>query len=250
MWLTLVFPFTLLALWQVASLARPDSMLFASPQDVWAALLSVLRHGKLADALSSSLLRAVSGCLLGAALGLLLGLINGLSFASERLTDTTLKMVHAIPSLAVVPLFIIWFGIGELSKILLIAFATFTILYISTFQAVRSSDPRLLEMARTQRLRPIERIFHVVLPGALPGVLEGLRYAMSVTWFVLIAAETVGANSGIGFVATQARDYLQTGLVFLCALIYVVLGLVSDALILLLRRRLLRWHPSQKLRPQ
>ncbi|MDH4989331.1 ABC transporter permease [Aquamicrobium lusatiense] len=250
LWLALLLPLTLLALWQVAGAAHLDSILFASPQDVWAALVSVFRRGRLANALSSSLLRAVAGCTLGIVFGLAFGVVNGLSIVSERLTDTTLKMVHAIPSLAVVPLFIIWFGIGELSKILLIAFATFTIVYISTSQAVRNSDPRLLEMARTQRLGVIDRIRHVVLPGALPGILEGLRYAMSVTWFVLIAAETIGANSGIGFIATQARDYLQTGLVLLCVLIYASLGLISDFLILLLRRRLLRWHPSQKQRSQ
>lgn len=248
-WLALILPVTLFALWQGWSLAGFDNTLFASPQKVWASFVSVIRRGTLVDALGSSLMRALAGFALGVAIGLALGVLNGLSQISERLTDTTIRMIHAIPSLAVVPLFIIWFGIGELSKILLIAFATFSIVYISALQAIRNNDPRLLEMARTQRLGRLATIRHIILPGALPGILEGIRYAMSVTWFVLIAAETIGTDSGIGFVAAQARDYLNTGLVFLCVLIYAGLGLISDLLIGHLRRRLLRWHPSQKTAP-
>ena len=243
-WISLVAPALLLVLWQGWSLLGSDNALFASPLKVWTALLTVIRRGSLADALSSSLGRALTGFAIGATIGLGLGILNGLSAASERLTDTTIKMVHSVPSLAVVPLFIIWFGIGELSKVLLIAFAISTIVYISMLQAIRNTDPRLIEMARTYRLSVSQRIFHVVLPGAMPGILDGIRYAMSVTWFVLIAAETIGTDSGIGFMAALARDYLQTGLVFLCVLIYAALGLISDALIRLLRRYLLRWNPS------
>ncbi|MGC4074409.1 MAG: ABC transporter permease subunit [Nibricoccus sp.] len=194
-----------------------------------------------------SLHRALLGLLLGGGLGLLFGIANGLTRTGERLFDTSLQMLRTVPHLALIPLAIIWFGIGEPSKLFLISLGTFFPVYLNTFHGIRSVDAKLIEAARIYGLRGPGLIFGVILPGALPSVLVGLRYALGVMWVTLIVAETIATQSGIGFLINEAREFMQTPVILAGILIYALLGKLADDVTRQLERLCLPWHPSQRL---
>ena len=240
-----LLPVLLVAAWQAASsggLLR-DAVLPA-PAAVATAAWQLTWSGELPHHMAVSFLRAVAGLAVGGGIGFALGLANGLSTWSDRLTDTTLQMARNVPHLALIPLVILWFGIGEEAKLFLVALGVFFPLYVNTLHGIRSVDPQLVEMGRCYGMTRTVLFRRVILPGALPSVFVGLRFALGVMWLTLIVAETIAAQSGIGYMAMQARDFLQTDVIVLAIAIYAGLGKLADAVTRALERRCLAWHPA------
>jgi sulfonate transport system permease protein len=188
--------------------------------------------------------RALTGLAVGGGLGLLLGLLTGSSRLAETLLDSTIQMVRNIPALALIPLVILWFGIDETAKLFLIATAVFFPLYLNTFHGIRGVDPGLIEMGRTYGLSRWQLYTQIVLPGALSSILVGLRFSLGLMWVILIVAETISAQAGIGYLTMNAREFLQTDIVLVGILLYALLGKLADVFAKGLERYWLRWHPG------
>jgi len=237
-------PALILALWQAtSSLGWLSANVLPSPIGVLRAFWKLTLSGELAQNIGVSFLRAAAGFAIGGSIGFALGLANGLSKLSETLTDSTLQMVRNIPHLALIPLVILWFGIDEGAKLFLVALGVFFPVYINTLHGVRTVDPQLIEMGRSYGMTSSELFRRVILPGALPSIFVGLRFALGVMWLTLIVAETIAAQSGLGYMAMQAREFMQTDVVVLAILIYALLGKAADSTARLLERRFLQWNP-------
>lgn len=238
-------PLLLLLLWEAGSRAGliPERTL-AAPSAVIGTMLELVRSGELPSNLLVSFGRAALGLFIGVVLGVVLGLIAGLSRSGEVAVDPLMQIKRTIPALALTPLFIVWFGIGETPKIALIAFATVFPVYLNLYSGIRSVDLRLLDAARSFGLSRLEQIWHVILPGALPSLLVGLRYALSVSILVLVVAEQINASAGLGFLINNARDFLRTDIIVVCLMVYALLGLGADWLVRTLESRALVWRPS------
>ncbi|HUN94073.1 MAG TPA: aliphatic sulfonate ABC transporter permease SsuC [Burkholderiaceae bacterium] len=240
-----VVPVLVLAAWELASRAGwLATRVLPEPWAVAKAFRELLRSGELWHHVAVSSVRALAGLLIGGGLGLLLGLLTGTFRVAEALLDTTLQMVRNIPALALIPLVILWFGIDEAAKLFLVAVGVFFPVYLNTFHGIRAVDPALVEMARSYGLRGWALYRHVVLPGALPSVLVGLRFALGLMWVLLIVAETISAQAGIGYLTMNAREFMQTDVVLVGILLYALLGKLADVLSRALERGLLRWHPG------
>jgi sulfonate transport system permease protein len=242
-WARWVSPILLLVLWQVASSTGllPDTTI-GSPEDIATAAWDLIKDGQLSDALVVSLRRVALGVLFGVALAIVFGLAAGLSQWGDVLLDPPMQMARTIPLYGVVPLFIVWFGIGESTKVILIALGVMVPLYINLTAALRGIDPELREVADTLRLTRWERLRHLIFPAALPGALVGLRLSLAVAWLVLIVSETINADSGIGFIVNNARTFLQNDVIVVGLLTYAVLGLLTDFVVRLMERWALRWQ--------
>jgi sulfonate transport system permease protein len=240
-----ILPAVVVIVWEL--LARigfiPPSVLPA-PTAVAAALWRVVRSGELLDNIAISFWRASIGFLIGGTVGFAFGLANGLSRFSEALTDTTLQMVRNVPHLALIPLVILWFGIDESAKLFLVSLGVFFPIYINTLAGIRAVDPQLVEMGRTYGMSGRELFTRVILPGALPSIFVGVRFALGIMWLTLIVAETIAASSGIGHMAMQAREFMMTDVVVLSILIYALLGKLADTIARALERRTLSWNPA------
>jgi sulfonate transport system permease protein len=236
-------PLALLVVWQLCSVAGilPEDKL-AAPSQIVQNAYDLLFHGDLLDALWVSLRRALLGFLLGSAIAISAGLAVGFSRIGDATIDPLMQMVRTIPLFGLVPLFIIWFGISELPKILLVALGVAVPLYLNLVGALRSVDTDLYDVADTLRLTPRERLRHVLLPGALPGTLIGLRQALGFAWLALIGAEQINASSGLGFMINNARDAQETDTVVVGLIAYAILGLLTDAIVRRMERRALRWR--------
>ena len=242
-----LIPFGLIVLWQAASSAGllSDSVL-PSPFAVLAAGWRLTLTGELPRNVEVSFLRAMAGLVVGGGIGFALGLANGLSTLSDRLTDSTLQMIRNVPHLALIPLVILWFGIEEEAKLFLVALGVFFPIYANTLHGVRSVDPQLIEMAKSYRMPRADLFFRVILPGALPSIFVGLRYALGIMWLTLIVAETIAAQSGIGYMAMQAREFMLIDVVVLSILIYALLGKLADVVARALERACLSWNPNYR----
>jgi len=240
-----VIPLLLMVLWQTAASAGwlPRTV-FPAPSDVLAAAGHLLFKGELLRHVAVSGLRAAVGFMLGGTIGFALGLWTGTSRWAERLIDSTVQMLRAIPHLALTPLVILWLGIGEAPKIFLVALGVLFPIYLNTHHAIRHIDPALIEMGRVYGLNRRELFRQVILPGALPGVLVGVRFALGVAWLTLIVAETIAATRGIGYLAMSAREFLRTDVIVFCILLYALLGKGADLAAREMERLCLPWHPS------
>jgi|ERR1039457_2401419 sulfonate transport system permease protein len=238
-------PLILLAVWELGSRTGliPEHVL-AAPSEVLGTLWQMLISGELPRNLLVSLQRAAIGLCVGFGLGTVLGLVAGLSHQGELSFDPLMQIHGKIPVFALTPLFIAWFGIGEFPKIALIAFSTVFPVYLNLYAGIRAVDVRLIEAARSFGLNRMEIIWHVILPGALPSLLMGLRYALSVSVLVLVIAEQINASAGLGYLVNNARDFMRTDIIVVCLMVYAVLGLAGDALVRLLEYRFLAWRPS------
>jgi sulfonate transport system permease protein len=238
-------PVAIIAVWQILS---SDGLIplrvLPAPSDVVLAGWKLLLSGELLRNMWVSFWRASVGFAIGGSIGFALGLANGLSRTSERILDSTLQMVRNIPHLALIPLVILWFGIDESAKLFLVALGVFFPIYINTQHGIRTVDPQLVEMGRTYGMTPAALFWRVYLPGALPSIFVGLRYALGIMWLTLIVAETIAASSGIGYMAMQAREFLLVDVVVLSILIYALLGKLADSAARLLERLCLSWHPA------
>jgi sulfonate transport system permease protein len=238
-------PVLLLVLWQLASVAGLISIrMLPAPSDVAAAAWKLVLSGELARNIWVSFCRAIVGFAIGGGIGFGFGLANGLSQISERLTDTTLQMVRNVPHLALIPLVILWFGIDEAAKLFLVALGVFFPIYLNTLHGIRTVDPQLIEMGQVYGMTRKELFFRVIFPSALPSIFVGLRFALGIMWLTLIVAETIAASSGIGYMAMQAREFMQVDVVIVSILIYALLGKIADSASRVLERLTLGWHPA------
>ncbi|MFF2483218.1 ABC transporter permease [Paenibacillus sp. NPDC058071] len=242
-----LLPVTLIIAWEIAGAAGMlNPILLPSPSTIFEELYALTSSGELARHLGVSAWRALLGFLLGGGLGLAAGVAVGFSYKTERLLDPTLQMLRTLPHLAIAPLFILWFGFGETSKILLIAKGTFFPLYVHTFLGIRSVDDKLFDVARVLQFSRKQLIAKLIIPASLPNILLGVRLSAGVAWLVLVVAEMMGASAGVGFLINDARSFSLTSVVFVGILVFAVVGKLTDSLILLAERRLLRWQDSYK----
>lgn len=240
-----ISPVALVLLWQLASstgLLAEDEL--ASPVRVVTAAVDVTLTGELPEGLLVSLGRVLVGVVLGLAVGIGLGLVSGLSRWGGHLVDPPVQMLRTLPHLALVPLFILWFGVGELPKVLLVALGVLFPMYLNVHAGVRGVDPKLLEAASVSGFTRTERLRHVVLPGAMPSTLTGLRLALGVAWLSIVVAETTAADAGLGYMIMNAREFLRTDVIVVGLAVYALLGLSTDALVRRLERTVLAWRPA------
>ena len=234
----------LLVAWQLLVHRSPTGHAsIPAPGEIMTAAVRLVRSGELVHHARVSLQRALLGLMIGGGLGLFLGLVNGYWPLAERLLDTSVQMVRNVPHLALIPLVILWFGLGEQSKILLVALGVLFPVYVNTLHGVRSIDPGLLEVGHLHGLGPGAVFRQIILPGALPSILVGLRFALGVMWLSLIVAETIATDAGIGYLAMNAREFMQTDVVILSVLLYALLGKVADVAARLVEQRLIGWDP-------
>lgn len=239
----LASPFVLLALWQLGSAAGVISEdVLPAPSLILDAGIELVKNGQLVDALAVSGVRVIEGLLLGGLIGIALGTAVGLSPWFEATLDPPLQMVRALPHLGLIPLFIIWFGIGELPKVLLVALGVVFPLYLNTFSAIRQVDPKLFETAQVLGFSFWQRFRTIVVPSAAPQILVGLRQSLAIAWLTLIVAEQINADKGIGFLIMNARDFLRVDIIIFGLVVYALLGIGTDAVVRALERRALRYR--------
>ncbi|MCQ8186998.1 ABC transporter permease subunit [Streptomyces rugosispiralis] len=240
-------PLLVLVVWQVtAQTGALSPSVLPAPEAVLRAGSDLAATGELQRYILTSLRRIAQGFALGAATGLVLGFVVGMSKPAELLLDRSLQMVRTIPHLALVPLMIAWFGIGEEPKILLVALGTFFPIYLNTVTGIRGVDPKLLQLGRSYGLGRWSLIRDIAVPGAMPTILAGIRYSLGVAWMTLVIAETISADDGIGYLAQDARQMLRTDQIVLAIVLYALAGLLADLLTRLIERRVLRWHPNYR----
>lgn len=240
-----MLPVILLILWQMfVKLGFLSTRVLPAPSDVILAGIRLAQTGELSRNIIISTIRAIIGFLIGGGIGFGLGLLNGIARPAEKVLDTSVQMIRNIPHLALIPLVILWFGIGEEAKIFLVALGVFFPIYLNTFHGVRTVDPQLIEMAKSYGLRGWSLFKRVIFPGALGSILVGVRYALGIMWLTLIVAETITLDSGIGYMAMNAREFLQTDVVVLSILMYAILGKLADSVTRALEKKWLKWNPN------
>ena len=240
-----VVPILLITIWQLlVKFSWIPARVLPAPTDVLLAGIRLARTGELFYHLAISSQRAVLGFSIGGSIAFVLGLLNGIIPIAEKLLDTSIQMLRNIPHLAMIPLVILWFGVGEEGRIFLVALGVSFPIYINTFHGVRTIDPGLIEMGKVYGLSPWSLFWQIILPGAMPSILIGVRYALGVMWLTLIVAETISFDSGIGYMAMNAREFMQTDVVVLSILLYALLGKLADVFARFLEKKLLSWHPG------
>lgn len=240
-----IAPVALLLAWQLASQnGLLSERILPAPSVIVEAGLEVYRTGALGDALYVSGQRALFGFVLGAVVGIGFGILAGVSRVGEYVVDPPLQMLRTIPLFGLIPLFIIWFGIDEQPKVLLIALGVAFPLYLNTFAGIRQLDPKLIELGDVLHLSRAERLRTLIVPAALPHILVGMRQSLGIAWLSLIVAEQINASAGLGFIVNNAREFLRTDIVIFGLLIYGLLGLITDSIVRWFELRALRWQPG------
>ncbi|MEU6133115.1 ABC transporter permease [Saccharopolyspora sp. NPDC047091] len=245
-WLVKTFsPIALIVLWQVlSSTGVLDDDTLASPGTVAATAWEMWQEGRLQDAVLASVQRVAIGLVFGLVAAVVLATISGLFRRGEDIADAPMQMLRTVPVIGLIPLLIIWFGIGETPKIVLIALAVTFPLYMNIFGGIRNVDAGLVEAAKTLGLGWFAQVRHVILPAAMPNALVGLRFSLGSAWLALVFGETINATAGIGYEMNMAREFFQTDVIVVCLVLYALLGLVADFLVRLLERTVLAWRPA------
>ena len=212
-----IVPVVGIGIWQLlGSLGWISNRVMPTPFEVIQAGVRLTLNGDLLQSLSISTWRALAGFVIGGGIGFLFGILNGVAQLAEKLTDSSIQMIRNIPHLALIPLVIVWFGIGDEGKIFLVALGVMFPIYLNTLHGIRTVDPGLIEMGRVYGLRRRDLYRKIILPGAMPSILVGLRYALGIMWLTLIVAETISPKEGIGYMAMNAREFFQLDVVVLC----------------------------------
>jgi sulfonate transport system permease protein len=239
----LLGPALLVLYWCVLSyVGWLDPRILPAPWTALATAESLIADGRLPANLAVSAMRAGEGFMFGVAAGVVVALISGLSRLGGYVFDSLVQMKRAIPTLALVPLVILWLGIGEPMKVTIIALSVFIPVYLQTHAALCATELRHLELAETLRLSRWRFVRDVVLPGALPGFMLGLRFAVMAAWLALVVVEQLNATSGIGYMIDLARTYAQTDVIVVGLVVYALLGLSSDALVRFIDARVVVWR--------
>ncbi len=236
-------PVAILLLWQVASAAGVLSeRVLPAPSLILDAGWQLTTSGELAHALAVSGTRVVQGLLLGGVIGVLLGTIVGLSRFAEATFDPPLQMLRALPHLGLIPLFILWFGIGETPKVLLVALGVAFPLYLNTFSAIRQIDRKFLDTAVVLGFSWWQRFTVIIAPSIAPQLLVGLRQSLAIAWLSLIVAEQINAESGLGYIINNARDFLRIDVIIFGLVVYALMGIATDGIVRILEKRSLRYR--------
>jgi sulfonate transport system permease protein len=245
MFLPWLLPFGLIGLWQLFSVnGIISTAIVPAPSEIWDAARQLAERGELQRDILVSLRRVLIGFGLGATAGLLLGVLVGLSELAHGIVDRSLQMVRTIPHLALVPLMILWFGIGEEPRVLLVAMGSLFPVYINTVGGIRNVDPKLIELGQSYGLGGPALVWSIILPAALQPILVGIRYALGVAWLTLVVGETIASRDGIGYLVQNARELLRIDIIVLAIGLYAIAGWLADLLTRMVERRLLRWHPN------
>jgi sulfonate transport system permease protein len=236
-------PVGLLVVWSILSATHVlGPRVFPPPWDVVTAGIELTRSGVLPEHLWASLQRVIAGFFPGLAIGVILATLAGTIARFEDSVDSVMQVLKSIPEFTLVPLLIIWMGINDAPKIALIMLSVSMPIYLNTYGAIRNVDARLIESAKTLGLNHWRRVWHIVLPGSLPGFLVGLRISLTNAWLALVFAETINAQHGLGTLMSDARSWWQLDIMVLVITIYAVLGLLSHAFVRFLERHLLAWR--------
>lgn len=240
-----LLPFGLLLVWQLLSATGVVSTaIVPAPSDIWDAARQLAERGELQHDILVSLRRVAIGFSIGAFGGLLLGLAVGLFEPVHDLFDRSLQMIRTIPHLALVPLMILWFGIGEEPRLILVAMGSLFPVYINTVGGIRNVDPKLVELGKSYDLGRAELVWSIILPAALQPILVGMRYALGVAWLTLVVGETIASRDGVGYLVQNARELLRIDIIVLAIILYAIAGWLSDLITRVIEGRLLRWHPN------
>ncbi|MER6160968.1 ABC transporter permease [Streptomyces sp. NPDC001868] len=238
-------PLLLLTLWQLLSATGVlTPVVLASPGRIAQVAGDLIADGSLTSAMGTSLHRVALGLLFGTVVGTGLALVSGLFRVGEDLVDASVQMLRTVPFVGLIPLFIIWFGIGEAPKVAIITLGVSFPLYLNVYAGIRGVDSQLIEAGESLGLSRWGLVRHVVLPGALPSAMTGLRFSLGIAWLALVFAEQINADSGIGFLMVQAREFLRTDVIVVCLIVYAFLGLLADFIVRSLERLLLQWRPT------
>ena len=239
-WLLLI---ALLGLWQLAALrGLPDYVL--SPLDIAKHFFAALGTRELYQDAAASLLRALPGFAIGTLLGILLGLAAGIARSFDELLSPLVFLTYPVPKIVMLPVFMLWFGIGDLSKILIIALACFYPAFINAFYGARATRRILVWSARNMGASEAEIFRRVVLPGALPQIFAGMRVALALSFIVMFAAEMINASSGLGHLIRAAESGLRFDLMYVSLLSIAILGYAGDRLLRFLRTYFLPWEEN------
>lgn len=243
----ITIPIIILIIWQLAGVfGLVSKTVLPTPLDIFVAFQELIKTGELFGHLSISVFRAAAGFFIGGSLGIILGTIVGFSTRSEQYLDPSVQMLRTVPHLAVAPLFVLWFGFGETSKVLLIADGAFFPLYVNAFLGIRGVDSKLFDVARVLEFSKRKLITKLILPAALPNLLLGARLSLGVAWVSLVVAELMGSTKGIGYMIMDARQFSNTDIVFVGIIIFAFVGKFSDSLVRLLEVKFLRWRDNFK----
>jgi sulfonate transport system permease protein len=239
----LVGPVVLVGLWCLGSATGMlDERTLSAPWTVVETGKQLIEDGKLQENILTSLHRAALGLFFGTVAGVVVAVLSGLSRVGEALIDGPVQIKRSIPTLALIPLLILWFGIGEQMKVITIALGVFIPVYIHTHNGLRTIDARYVELAETSDVSRGGFLRHVVLPGAMPGFLLGMRFAVTGALLALVVVEQFNATSGIGYMITLAKTYGQTDVIVVGLVVYGALGLLADGAVRLVQRRALSWR--------
>jgi sulfonate transport system permease protein len=246
----LISPLVVLILWQLTHTFKLISeMKLPPPSELATTGWNLIAHpipayGSLQGALVVSTERFAVGFFFGAVVGLMLATTAGLSRIGEAAIDPLVQGIRTIPLFGLIPVFLVMFGIGDLPKILIVALAASVPLYLNTYSGIRSIDGKLFELGRVLGLTRSELLRNVVIPGALPQALVGLRQSLGAAWLALVVAEQINTNSGLGFMILQATTFLRNDIIFVALLVYTILGLITDWIVRRMERRALAWRPD------
>jgi sulfonate transport system permease protein len=246
-WIPWLLPFVVIVIWQLlGDFGLISKRILPTPLAVVEAAILLTKKGLLLNYIAISTWRAFQGFIIGGGIGFIFGLMNGVFRSAEKLTDTSVQMLRTIPHLALIPLVIAWFGVGEEGKLFLVSLGVMFPIYLNTFHGIRSIDPGLIEMGRVYGLKGPSLFWQIILPGALPSILVGVRFALGLMWLSLIVAETISSDAGIGYMSMNAREFMQMDVMVLGIVIYSLLGKLSDEMAKWMERRWLQWHPNFK----
>ena len=237
-----LLPIFLIIWWCLATADTTTGSIIPAPGKVLDRAVRMLKTGQLQEYTAVSTQRALLGLSIGGVIGLILAIVTGISKTADLILNTSIQMLRTVPVLGAISLMIIWFGIGEEVKIYMVAFGVFFPIYINTYHGIKSVDKGLIEMGKVYGLNRFKLFINVILPSALSSILVGLRLSLGTMWLILIAAETIATDAGIGYMAMSARELMQMDKVVLCLLIYALLGKLSDVIARTLEFVLLRWQ--------
>ena len=247
-WLRLISPVVVLALWQIlSSTGIVSAQKLPSLTTLWSTAVHLITtdsptYGTLQHAMLISLERVAIGFVIGGGLAMILAVVAGLSRFGENAIDPIMQALRTLPLFGLIPVFIVWFGIGESPKITLVALAAAVPLYLNTFSGIRGVDSKFFELGQVLGLKRGEMIRDIILPGALPTILIGLRQSLGTAWLALVVAEQINANAGLGFIINQGEQFLQQNIIFVALIVYLILGLLTDYIVRLIERRALSWR--------
>lgn len=242
-WIAWVIPVFIFLLWAIWGTTNSDNNRFLPTiGEVWTGFLRLLKDGTLVENIRISTIRGFHGLAWGGIIGFVLGVVNGISRKADNLLNNSIQMIRNVPYLAMMPLILVWFGIGEETKTILIAIGTFFPIYLNTYSGIRFIDGNLIEMARVYGIKNKDLYLHVIFPGALPSIMIGIKQSLGRMWVILIVAEEIASKSGIGYMVTNARTYMLMDVIVVGLILYAILGSLSDGIMSLIEKRMLRWR--------